>query len=737
LRSGDGGHSYTAIRVPHGDNHDLWIDPDDPERMIESNDGGANVSFNGGRTWSSIMNQPTAQFYRVVTDDRFPYWVYGAQQDNTTVAIASRGRGRGIDTNDWYPVGGGESGWIAPEPKNPEVVFAGSYGGNITRYDHRTGQMRNVVAWPQLAIGLGAKDLKYRFQWNAPIVISPHDPRTLYHAAQLVLRSRDEGQSWEEISPDLTRNDKSKQGKSGGPITNDDTGIEVYDTIFTLMESPLEAGVIWAGTDDGLVQVTRDGGKNWQNVTPRGIPEWIRINSLDASAREKGTCYIAATMYQFDDQKPYLYRTGDYGKTWKKIDSGIPEGAFTRVIREDPARPGLLYAGTERGLYVSFDDGSSWQSFQLNLPPVPITDLAVKDGDLIVATQGRAFWILDDLTPLRDYKDGLAAERLHVFPPRPAVRFPGGGFGGGEEEGAGGAIGKNPANGVLVSYYLKEKPAEKQYLTVEFLDGDKVLRTFTSEKKTREGAEAGGTPQAGGEAPGFGGGEERPIEPKAGMNHLVWDMRILRPSLLPRAVIWGNSQGPRVAPGTYTVRFKYAGETIAQKFEVRPNPMVGATAEDLKRQFDLLREARNGLSACHDAVQEIRDVKAQAKEIGDRAEKLGKGKVLKEKARALSDKLTAIEKKLVNPDIKANQDVLNFPPALDHQFAGIATVAGSADAKPTDSTPVYLEQVQGQLAAVQAELKATLDKDLAEFNQEVRKEEIPPVVVVTKKREGV
>ncbi len=734
-RSSDGGRTYNPIRVPHGDNHDLWVDPDDPDRMIESNDGGANVSFNGGRTWSSIMNQPTAQFYRVETDDRFPYWVYGAQQDNTTVAIASRGRGRGIDVNDWYPVGGGESGWIAPKPKNPDIVFAGSYGGNITRYDHKSGQQRNVVAWPQLAIGRGGKDLKYRFQWNAPIVFSPHDPNTLYHAAQVLLRSRDEGQSWEEISPDLTRNDKSKQGKSGGPITHDDTGIEVYDTIFTVEESPVEKNVIWAGTDDGLVQLTRDGGKNWQNVTPRGIPDWIRINSLDVSPRDKGTCYVAATMYQFDDFRPYLYKTKDYGKTWTKIDRGIPENAFTRVVREDPEKDGLLYAGTELGLFVSFDDGGNWQPFQFNLPVVPITDLTVKNGDLVVATQGRAFWILDDLTPVREYRESATAERLHVFKPRPAVRFPGGGFGGGEEEGSGGSLGKNPPNGVLVNYSLKEKPGEKEFVTVEFLEGDRVLRTFTSEKKSREGEE--GAAAGGGGGGGFGDDEgEKPIEPKAGLNRLVWDMRIVKPSLLPKAIIWGNSQGPKVAPGTYAVRVKFAGQTVTEPFEVRPNPNAGATAEDLKAQYDILREAREGLSACHDGVLQIRDIKSQVKEIGDRAEKLGKGKTLKEKGKALSDKLTAIEKKLVNPDIKSNQDVLNFEPALDHQFAGLATVVGSSDSKPTDSSPVYLKQIQSELASVQAELKAVLDKDLADFNQEVRKEEIPPVVVVTKKKEG-
>ena len=490
--------------------------------------------------------------------------------------------------------------------------------------------------------------------------------------------------------------------------------------------------MIWVGTDDGYVQVTRDGGKNWANVTPKGIPDWIRINSLDASPRDKGACYAAATMYQFDDFRPFLYKTKDYGKTWTRIDKGIPENAFTRVIREDPEKDGLLYAGTELGLFVSHDDGANWQPFQLNLPIVPITDLTIKNGDLVVATQGRSFWVLDDLASVRQYRDSIATEKIHLFKPHPAVRFPGGGFGG-DEEGSAGALGKNPPNGVLVSYYLKEKPGEKDALIVEFLEGDNVLRSFTSEKKTKEGEEAGaGGPPAGGGGPGDDEGD-KPIEPKAGLNRLVWDMRIVKPSLLPRAIIWGNSQGPRVAPGTYAVRVKYAGQTLTESFEVQPNPNSGATAEDLKKQYDLLRQAREGLSACHDGVQQIRDAKNQIREIGDRAEKLGKGKGLKEKGKAISDKLTGIEKKLVNPDIKSNQDVLNFEPALDHQFAGVATVAASADAKPTDSAPVYLKQIQAELAAVQTELKTVFDKDLADFNR-VRKQKIPPVVVVTKRR---
>ena len=720
FRSNDGGKTYNSIRVPHGDNHDLWIDPDDPERMIESNDGGANITFNGGRTWSSILNQPTAQFYRVITDDRFPYWVYGAQQDNTTVRIPSRSRGRGIDITDWHPVGGCESGWIAPKPKNPDVVFAGCYGGSITRYDHKTGQSRQIMAWPQLAIGQAPKDLKYRIQWNAPIVISPHDPNVLYHASQVLLRSRDEGQSWEEASPDLTRNDKSKQDYSGGPITRDNTGVEVYGTIFTLAESPHEAGTIWAGSDDGLVHITRDNAKTWQSVTPKGIPEWIQINSIEISPHEKGGAYVAATMYKHDDFRPYLYRTADYGKTWTRIDKGIAGDAFTRVVRADPGRRGLLYAGTETGLYVSFDDDASWQPLQLNLPVVPITDLAVKERDLVVATQGRSFWILDDLTPLHEYGPTITRSRFHVFEPRPAVRMAGGAW---WEEGAEGPpppVGRNPANGVVVNYWLKEKPGEKEILTVEFSDGEEVLRSFTSEKKEKKEGEPSDED------------EEKPLEPKAGVNRVVWDMRIVKPSLLPKAVIWGSDRGPKVSPGTYSVRFKLGGETVARSVEVRPHPEVSSTPEDLKKQFQLLRGLRDRLSVTHQAVLQIRDVKAQAAAIGDRAEKLGKGAALKEQARALSEKLTAIEKKLVNPDVKSNQDVLNFPPALDHQFAGLATVVASADARPTDSSSAYFKELEDRLGDIQAELKAVLERDLAAFNGRVRELEIPPVVVVEK-----
>jgi photosystem II stability/assembly factor-like uncharacterized protein len=420
--------------------------------MINSNDGGANVSYNGGRSWTE-QDQPTAQFYRVTVDNDFPYHIYGAQQDNSTVRIASRTTEGGITTSDWFDVGGGESGWVAPSPKDSEIVYAGSYGGLITRYDHHTGQLRDVNPYPNNPMGSGADVLKYRFQWNFPIVFSPHDTNTMYTAANVLFKSTNEGQSWDVISPDLTRNDKSKQGASGGPITKDSTSIEYYDTIFTVMESPLQAGTIWTGSDDGLVNVTRDGGKNWSNVTPPAgiMPEWIQVNSIEASPTDPATAYVAATMYKWDDYKPYLYKTSDYGKTWKKITNGIPDDAFTRVIREDPNKRGLLYAGTETGIYVSFDDGEHWQSLQLNLPVVPVTDLVIqkRERELVAATQGRSFWVFDDLPMLHQLMDsgGLSAvSETHLFKPKDSYRMPGGGA---SQLPATATIGKNPAGGVV------------------------------------------------------------------------------------------------------------------------------------------------------------------------------------------------------------------------------------------------------------------------------------------------
>jgi photosystem II stability/assembly factor-like uncharacterized protein len=724
-KSIDGGRSFSEPWVPHGDNHDLWIDPDDADRMILGNDGGATITFNGGKTWSTQDNQPTAQFYRVATDDRFPYRVYGSQQDNSNVVIPSAVSEPGIGETEWHPAGGGESGWMAPNPKDPEIVFAGEYGGQITRYDGRTKQAREIGAWPQLADGHPASDLKYRFQWNAPILISRHDPKVLYHAAQKLLRTTDEGEHWEEASPDLTRDDRSKQGPSGGPITKDMTGVEVYDTIFALAESPLEKDTLWAGSDDGVVHVTRDGCKTWKNVTPKGMPDWIQVNAIEASPHDRAAAYVAATRYKFDDFRPYLFKTSDYGRTWTEIDRGIPDGAFTRVIREDTARRGLLYAGTETGLYVSFDDGASWQPFQRNLPATPITDLAQKNDDLVVATQGRAFWILDDLAPLRQWEPALASAEVHFFRTQPAVRMrietP-------EEGQPPMPVGANPPDGVLIDYWLGDKPDPKDTITLEILSEGKTLRSFTNQRPKPSAEREDELP------PPPDSDAEKPLEPKAGVNRFVWDMRVFKPTLVPKAVFnEGEKKPPRVAPGTYQARLTVNGKSLTESFEVRPNPEVRVTAEELRRQFDLLAAIRDSLSETHETVMKIRDLKSQIRSIADHAGKSGPGAELRKAAEALTSKLSSIEEKLINPFIKADEDDLNYTPKLDHDFTNLAGIVASADAPPLPSSVRYFEQeLKPRLEAVVAEFNAAVKDDLGRLNKMVEDQKIPPVVVLTK-----
>jgi photosystem II stability/assembly factor-like uncharacterized protein len=724
-RSIDGGKTFANMPVPHGDNHDMWIDPDDGARFIVGNDGGATVTYNGGKSWSTLDNQPTAQFYRVTTDNQFPYWVYGSQQDNSNVAIPSGVVGDQIGLSDWHPAGGGESGWMAVDPKDSNIVYAGEYGGQITRYDHRTKQTRNIMAWPQLADGHATKDLKYRFQWNAPIMISPNDPKALYHASQILLRSRDGGETWEEASPDLTRNDKEKQGKSGGPIAIDVTGVELYSTIFSLGESAADPGVIWAGSDDGLIHVTRDNGKTWQNVTPKGIPEWIQINSIDASPRDKGTAYVAATMYKWDDFRPYLYKTSDYGKTWTKIVNGIPDGAFTRVLREDPVRRGLLYAGTEAGLYISFDDGANWQPFQRNLPYAPITDLAIKNDDLVVATQGRAFWILDDLTALRKWDEAIGGSAAYLFPPRPTVRMDIHARG---EEDEPEAEGKNMPAGVVVDYWLKDAPKPNDRILLEFFDGDTLLRSYSNQKPPQAEDLKERDAQA-----ELQKDRDKPLEPKAGVNRFVWDLRIMKPTLVPKAVFnEGTKNPPKVAPGAYSVRLTAGDKTYTQPIEVRPHPAGYATAADLKAQHELLRAVRDRLSETHETVLEIRDTRQQVEELGARAGRLGKGDALAKQAAALADRLTSVEDQLTNPLIVADEDDLNYEPKLDHDWVYLAAIVASADAKPTPSSVEYYGLLKTRLDAARAEYKAILDKDVKAFNQAVAELKVPPVAPAPK-----
>jgi photosystem II stability/assembly factor-like uncharacterized protein len=717
LKSVDGGKTYETIRVPHGDNHDLWIAPNNNQRMINSNDGGANVTYNGGKSWTAQDNQPTAQFYHVTTDNQFPYHVYGAQQDNSTVAIASRTTSFGITRPDWYPVGGGESGYIAPHPQDPNIVYAGSYGGYITRYDHRTKQLRNIQAWPDNPIGAGAGEQKYRFQWTFPIVFSPHDPNTFYIGANVLFKTTNEGQSWEVISPDLTRNDKSKQESSGGPITKDNTSVEYYCTIFSVVESPHQKDVIWVGTDDGLVHLTMDGGKNWQNITPKQMPDWSLISMIEASPHDVATAYLAVNRYKHDDFTPYIYKTSDYGKTWKLLTNGIPGDAFVRVVREDPQRKGLLYAGTETGVYVSFDDGTNWQTLQLNLPVVPITDLVVKENDLVVATQGRSFWILDDLTPLHQMLDQVAASSVHLFKPRTTYRMRGG-------SSSLPNIGHNPPNGVMVHYYLKTKPEGD--IKLEFLDvkGD-TIRTFSSKEEKKEGAEEASEEFFGGAA------AAAKVTTEAGMNRFVWDMRYADASRVQGAVLWGGgARGPITVPGAYQVRLIAGNQTMTESFEIKPDPRLTTTQENYQKQFDLLIKIRDKVTAAHDAINQIRDVKKQIEEFTKRMNEVATdGKAITEAAKTVKEKIMAVEEELMQVKAKSNQDVLNYPIKLNNKLTALAGVVASADAAPTEASYAVFEELSAKVDAQLARLKEAMEADLQAFNKLVRESEVPAIMV--------
>ncbi len=718
-RSDDGGKTFNGIPTPHGDNHYLWIAPNDSNRMIECNDGGANVSTNGGRTWTTQDQQPTAQFYRVALDNDFPYNAYGAQQDNSTVRIATRGDSGSIDVRDWYDVGGGESGWLAPDPKNSSIVYAGSYDGLLTRYDHHSGQLRNVTVWPDNPMGAGAEAMKYRFQWNYPIIFSPNDPNTLYCAGDHVFKTTNGGENWETISGDLTRNDKSKQGPSGGPITKDNTSIEYYDVIFTMTESPLQKGLLWVGTDDGLVHVTKDGGKHWENVTPKGMPEWIQVNSVEASPFDPATAYFAATMYQFDDFRPFLYKTTDYGKTWTQINSGIPANAFTRVIREDPNHRNLLMAGTETGMYVSFNGGAAWMSFQLNLPVVPITDLAFqkRENELVVATQGRSFWIFDDLPLLYQLAGASLKEDLKLFQPKNTYRTLRGGF----RLTPGAAQGQNPVAGAAIYYWFKEKP--KDEVTIEILDNSgKLIRKFSSKPAVSKEPTAGGEEGDDGPRPA---GPAR-VAAEEGLNRFVWDLHYPDATTFPGLIMWaGNVRGPAIVPGGYKVRLTANGKSETQPFEVKKDPRLATTADEYARQLEVALQIHNKLTQTNEAVVQIRDIR---KQLNEYAERVKDSKVVDE-AKKLSKDLTAVEEALYQTKNRASQDPLNFPIKLNNKLAALAgTVESSDDAPTVQATQVY-EDLASQVNAQLETLKKLVGTDLAAFNKLVHDRNVPAVAV--------
>jgi photosystem II stability/assembly factor-like uncharacterized protein len=632
-KSTDGGKTYTNVQTPHSDYHDLWIDPKDPRRMVNGSDGGASVTFNGGRSWSSMDNQPTAQFYAVITDHGTPYRVYGSQQDNTTVSIASRTNGAGITEHDWHSVGGGESGYLAPTPANPPVIFGGSYFGLMTRYDERTGDSQNITVWPDYNGGRTAADVKYRFQWTYPIIVSPHDGNTVYTAAQFVFRSMNGGRSWETISPDLTRNDTAKQ--KGGRLE------EYYSTIFTMAESPKEKGVIWTGSDDGLIQLTRNGGRAWQDVTPPAIQPYTRINIIDASPHDPATAFVAVNRYQLDDFHPYIFKTTDYGRSWQAIANGIPESSFVRVVREDPQRRNLLYAGTETGVYFSLDGGSRWQSLQLNLPVVPITDLTVKDNDLIASTQGRAFWILDDVTPLHGLGDAVSTA-AHLFAPRDAARARRAGFGR-----APSGIGQNPRAGAVITYWL----GRAQGVTLEVVDSKGVVvKTVTD--RDRNGPAA-----------------------TTGIHRFTWDMRYPDAHGLDGGTFLagGNLRGPVAVPGTYQVRLTTGGTTLTQSLRIVADSRSQATVADLQEQFDLLIRIRDKVTEVHDAVNDIVKMRKALASRKDAA------------SVKLDTALEAVQKELVDLRFVGYDDqMLVFDLKLNNRMAALQGYVSQGDYAPTE-----------------------------------------------------
>ncbi len=616
------------------------------------------------------------------------------------------------------------------------MVFAGSYDGLITRYDHHNGQTRNVTVWPDNEMGWAPDKLKYRFQWDFPLLFSAHDPNLLFAAGNVLFASTDQAQSWKPISGDLTRNDKSKQISSGGPITKDNTSIEYYDTIFTVIESPVEKGLIWAGSDDGLVHLTRDGGAHWQNVTPKNMPEWIQINSIEASPFEAGTAYFAATLYKFDDNRPFLYKTTDFGKTWRQINDGIPQNTFTRCIREDPNKKDLLYAGTETGIYVSFNGGGKWQSLQLNLPVTPIADLAIqkREHELVAATQGRAFWILDDTQLLAQLTSSTTNEDVHLFAPKHAYR---GAFGHSVPGIAGPANeGENPPNGAVIYYWLKDKP--KGEATLEILDAEgKLVKKFSSKppEKDKSALEAASSEQA--EMQEEEGGPRRNHTPRVplekGLNQFVWDLRLPDATTFPGIILWaGNVRGPVVAPGTYQVRLSVDGKSQTQKFEIRKDPRVTTTPQQFAAQLELELQVRDKLSQTNAAVIQIRDVRKQIDELTARLGAAGdttKSKIVIERAKSLSDDLTAIEEALYQTKSKASEDPLNYPVRLNNKLAALLVAIGSADTGPTAAERQVYEDLATTSNAQVSKLKQVLDSGIPALNKLVRDQDIPAVAI--------
>ncbi len=683
-KSKDGGVTFKPQRSPHGDHHDLWIAPENPKRMIIGDDGGAQVSYDGGATWSTYHNQPTAQFYRVTTDNHFPYRIYAAQQDNSTVRIYHRSAGSTISEDDWESTAGCECGHIAIDPTNNDLVYGGCYDGFIERYDHENQQTQSVNVWPDNPMGHGVEDMKYRFQWNFPLFFSRHNAKKLYTASNHLHVSTDQGQSWQVISPDLTRNDTTKQGTSGGPITKDNTSVEYYCTIFAADESPLKEGVIWAGSDDGLVHLTTDGGANWSNVTPAALPEWTQINSLEPDPFNVAGCYIVGTRYKLGDFKPYLYKTEDYGKTWRKIDRGIAAEHFTRALRADPDKQGILYAGTESGMYISYNDGTNWQPFQLNLPIVPITDLAIKNQNLIVATQGRSLWVIDDLTPLHQMDNAIKNKNFHLFQPNVSYRMQG------RQRKDPVGEGLNHPGGVMMYYYLKNELEKEDTLSFKIYDeANKLISEYSNHAEEKA----------------------YKIDPEKGSNTFNWNMSYPPAEKFDGMILWwGSLNGPKALPGKYSAKLLLNGEEQSQPFEVKMDPRASGKPGDLNAQFDFIMELKDKVSEGHTTIKNIRSIREQLKPY---KEKLEADTTFIKDIEDVEEKLTKIEEALYQTKNQSRQDPLNFPIRVTNKLAHLIALYQNSNFAPPQ-----------QAFEVKAELSAEVD-DLVERYQEILEADIP------------
>ncbi len=734
LKTIDGGKSLQRVKGSHhGDHHDLWIDPRNPARMINSNDGGVDISVNGGETWFAPP-LPIAQFYHIACDNRTPYHVSGTMQDVGTASGPSNSLEKGgIRLGDWHRVGGGETGFTAPDPSDPNIIYAGEYGGTITRYDHRTRQTKSIGVYPFNPSGHDPDALRYRFQWTAPLMLSPHDPKVLYHAANVLFRTEDAGVKWTAISPDLTRNDRSKQKWSGGPITGDNTGVEVYGTIFALAESPLQKGLLWAGSDDGLVHVSRDGGGKWENVTAnlKGLPEWGTVVCIEPSHFAAGTAYLVVDNHRLDDVRPYLFQTDDFGKAWRPLSAGLPPDVFLRVIREDPRKKGLLFLGSDRGLSFSTDAGVTWRPLKLNLPTVAVADLVVKGDDLVVGTSGRSVWILDDLTPLREYTSTVAGQDVHLFPAQPAVRYR---QHEALEEDLQPGAGANPDPGAVLHYYLRSKP--KGDVVIKILDAKGTLvRTLTSKEEEKEPPDEGD----------YSDDKEKPeaLPAEAGLHRVVWDLRYEGAKKIKRAKIDGGEPkiGPLVNPGTYTVQLQAGGKTLTTTLTVLLDPRLqlaakqdkveAATLAELEAQRELLLKMRDDLTRLTRTVEQLRSVRDQLTARDKLIEDDPRTENLRKSTKAVLAKLDALEERLHNPKAKVSYDILaqKGGAQLYSQLAWLFDLLKDSDGIPTQGIRAIYEEQALLLNKYEQEWRALVAGDLTKLNEEAKGVSVPGILL--------